>query len=251
MNYSELANEHNKKVNGLAGQLEKIKNMMVTVVAAQIGVVDDARVTHYLEEYLREDQQQIIKDTILDMLDNQFASKEKEFNKLLGIYKDEKTVEVANELYELTSDSTDEVTMEAKAEEKKETGFTLPERIMQSDFVKDYESGMSKHELATKYDIAPTTVYGYASKLGIKRNKAIKVKEEQTTVELTKDLVYAKYTITDDKIEVVAKELGVTKFELHDFIAKNGLRRACKNDQKVFRDTEVQKKKLTPSKANR
>ena len=246
MNYSELANEHNKKVNGLAGQLEKIKNMMVTVGTAQIGAVDDARVTHYIEEYLREDQQQIIKDTIMDMLGKQFAYKEKEFNKLLGVNE----VEEANGLYELLSDSTDEVTMEEKTEEKKETGFTLPERILQSDFIKDYESGMSKQELATKYDIAPTTVYGYASKLGIKRNKAIKEKGEQTTVELTKDLVYAKYTITDEKIDVVAKELGVTKFELHDFIAKNGLRRASKKEQEVFRDTEVQKKKITPRKAN-
>lgn len=114
MNYSELANEHNKKVNGLAGQLEKIKSMIVTVGAAQIGVVDDARATHYLEEYLREEQQQIIKDVILDMLDNQFVYKEKEFNKLLGINKVEEAVEVAKELHELLSDSTDEVTIEAK-----------------------------------------------------------------------------------------------------------------------------------------
>lgn len=249
MNYSEIANEHNKKVNGLAGQLEKIKNMMVTVGAAQIGAVDDARVTHYLEEYLREDQQQIIKDTILDMLDNQFVSKEKEFNKLLGICKADETVEavdVANELYELLSDSKDEETIEVK----KETGFTLPERILQSDFIKDYESGMSKQGLATKYDIAPTTVYGYASKLGIKRKSKGKGKEEQVAIELKKDFVREIYTLTDRSLDDVAEELGVTKFELHDFIAKNGLRRASKKEQEVFRDTEVQKKKLTPSKAN-
>lgn len=249
MNYSELANEHNKKVNGLAGQLEKIKSMMVTVGAAQIGAVDDARVTHYLEEYLREDQQQIIKDTILDILDNQFVYKEKEFNKLIGICKAEETVEavdVANELYQLLSDSKDVETIEVK----KETGFTLPERILQSDFIKDYESGMSKQGLATKYDIAPTTVYGYASKLGIKRKSKGKGKEEQVAIELKKDFVREIYTLTDRSLDDVAEELGVTKFELHDFIAKNGLRRASKKEQEVFRDTEVQKKKNTPSKAN-
>ena len=39
---------------------------------------------------------------------------------------------------------------------------------------------MSKQQLSDKYDIAPSTVYGYASKLGIKRKQAKTEKEEQT-----------------------------------------------------------------------
>lgn len=227
VNYAELATEHNKKVNTLAGQLEKINDMLgITKASAKIAIVDDNRIAHYMDDYLTTEQQKAIVNMVESSINAVKVVQESEFNKLIGVNKDIKI--------EIDAD-------------KKESN--VPERILHSDFIKDYESGMGKQELATKYDIAPSTVYGYASKLGIKRNQAKAHKEEQTTVELTKDLVWLKYTTTDEKIEVVAKELGVTKFELHDFIAKNGLRRESKRNQEIFRDTEVQKKKLTPSKA--
>lgn len=228
MNYSELANEHNKKVNKLAGQLEKINEMLgITKASAKIAIVDDNRIAHYMDEYLTTEQQKAIVNMVESSINAKKVVQETEFNKLIGVNKDIK-IEI------------DTV--------KKESN--VPERILQSDFINDYENGMSKQQLVIKYDVAPSTVYGYASKLGIKRKQAKTEKEEQTTVELKKDIVYQKYTITNDPIEDVAKELGVTKFELHDFVAKNGLRRPSKRDQEVFRDTEVQKKKITPSKAN-
>lgn len=228
MNYSELANEHNKKVNKLAGQLEKVNEMLgITKASEKIAIVDNNRVAHYMDEYLTTEQQKAIVNMVESSIKAMKVVQESEFNKLIGVNKDTKI----------------EINVV-----KKESN--VPERILQSDFIKDYEDGMSKQQLADKYDIAPSTVYGYASKLGIKRKQVEVENNKQTTVELTKDLVYEKYTITDEKIEVVAKDLGVTKFALHDFIAKNGLRRDSKRDQQVYRDTEVKKKKPTPSKAN-
>lgn len=230
INYAELVNEQNKKNNALLAKVENFDKVLNKLENCKLSVTDGNLATTYLDDVLQEDQAESIRYSIQSKIEinRQYAIEELE--KRLGISKVAETVEVKTE------------------EVKKETSALVPERILHSDFINDYENGMSKQQLATKYDIGDNTVYVYASKLGIKRNKAIKEKAEETTIELNKDLVYSKYTITDDKIEDVAEELGVTKFELHDFIAKNGLRRASKKDQKVFRDTEVQKKKHTPSK---
>lgn len=230
INYAELVNEQNKRNNALLARVEKFDKVLNQLQDCKLSFTDYKLATTYLDEVLDEEQAIGIKGIIQANIMYNKGKVTDELDKLLGISNDDEKVEVKTEVV------------------KKESN--VPERILQSDFIKDYEDGMSKQQLADKYDIAPSTVYGYASKLGTKRKQAKTEKEEQTTVELTRGLVRQEYTLTSKSLEDVAKELGVTKFELHDFIAKNGLRRDSKRDQQVYRDTEVQKKKPTPSKAN-
>lgn len=231
INYAELVNEQNKKNNALLAKVENFDKVLNKLENCKLSITDGNLATTYLDEVLDEEQAIGLKGIIQANIMYNKGKVTGVLDKMLGISNDDEKVEVK--------------TQAAKKESN------VPERILQSNFINDYENGMSKQQLATKYDIAPSTVYGYASKLGIKRKQVETEKDKETTVELNKDLVYSKYTITDNKIEDVAEELGVTKFELHDYIAKNGLRRPSKKEQKEFRDTEVQKKKLTPSKANR
>ena len=63
----------------------------------------------------------------------------------------------------------------------------VPKHILESDFAKDYQSGMSKQEIAKKYCITATTVYRYASNLNIRRNSAIKHASNRKVTESKKD----------------------------------------------------------------
>ena len=232
MNYSELANEHNKKVNGLAGQLEKINEMLgITQASAKIAIVDDNRIAYYMDDYLTLEQQKAIVDMVGSAINAIKVVREGEFNKLIG------------------AETKEDVKME-DVKSKENHKPTLLDTIDIDKFTKMYENGAPREVIAKTFDVGTTTVLRYANKLGIKRKTVEKEKSKNTAIELTKDIVRSTYTLTDTPIKQVAKELGVTQYELHEFAAKNGLRRPSKKEQEVYRDTEVQKKKLTPSKAN-
>lgn len=102
----------------------------------------------------------------------------------------------------------------------------VPKHIIESDFAKDYQNGMSKQEIARKYCIAITTVYRYASNLDIRRNSALKQISNRKVSELDKDEIYRMYTLTKTSVVSLAKKLNVDKDELKKFIDENGLHRS-------------------------
>lgn len=230
MNYVEIAMEHTKKVNILVNKLDNIKKMRGLITdTAKFGVIDDTRASHYLDDVLDEQDIDYIRQTVITRLDFKFNKIETEFNNLLGIK------------------SNDEIVEKVKEEKKLDLHSSIAKSIDVDKFTKMYQDGYSKYEIANEFDISANTVYVYASKLGIKRENVKKKKDENKHVELTKDIVRSKYTLTDRSIEDVANELGVTKSELHEFITKNGLKRASKKEQEMFRDTQIEKKRNTPS----
>lgn len=243
VDYGVLAQEHNRKVNTIAALIEKNNEMLeIAKGNVRIAIVDDNRATHYLDDYLNDDVKSDIAVKIINSITDMRDERVKEFYSLIGAGNVEKKAEEVAEQEEHQQISK----KETKSKEKI-IHSSVFESLDKEKFTEMYMSGASKQEIAKEFDICENTVYGYASKLGIKRNKAENQKEDKTHVELTKELVRSKYTLTDKSLDDVAKELGVTKYELHDFVAKNGLRRPSKKEQKVFRDAEVQKKRNTPS----
>lgn len=238
VNYAELATEHNKKVNTLAGQLEKINEMLgITKASAKIAIVDDNRIAHYMDEYLTDEQQQSIVGMVTSAINAIQVMRETEFNKLIGVQKQEKEEPVKEETLK----------EEVKDKVKDKMKESVCRNIDVEKFTKMYETGADVKTISNEFDITVSTVYGYASKLGIKRRTVETEKGKEIHVELTKELVRSKYTLTDTPIEAVAKELGVSKSELHEFVTKNGLKRVSKRDQKIFRDTQIEKNRNTPS----
>lgn len=244
VDYGVLAQEHNRKVNTIAALIEKNNEMLeIAKGNVRIAIVDDNRATHYLDDYLNDDVKSDIAVKIINSITDMRDERVKEFYSLIGTGNAEKQVEEVVEQEETQQNST--------------SGTAIGEDVSQK-IIDMLKAGEKQLAIAKKLGVNVKTVRKRADELGMTKprtrtstindeNSNENAKDDKTHVELTKELVRSKYTLTDTSLDDVAKELGVTKYELHDFVAKNGLRRPSKKEQQVFRDAEVQKKRNTPS----